>query len=76
MKTSIFKRSMALFLAFLLCFTTFIGSAVTPAFAAGTESEVVLIGFPRDGDCQRRCNFVVFRRTDHVEKWRVNVYSL
>ena len=50
MKTSIFKRSMALFLAFLLCFTTFIGSAVTPAFAAGTESEVVLIGFPRDGD--------------------------
>ena len=50
MKTSIFKRSMALFLAFLLCFTTFIGSAVTPAFAAGTESEVVLIGFPRNGD--------------------------
>ena len=37
MKTSIFKRSMALFLAFLLCFTTFVGSTVTPAFAAGTE---------------------------------------
>ena len=50
MKTSIFKRSMALFLAFLLCFTTFVGSAVTPAFAAGTESEVLLIGFPRYGD--------------------------
>ena len=50
MKTSIFKRSMALLLAFLLCVTTFVGSAVTPAFAAGTESEVVLIGFPRDGD--------------------------
>ena len=26
--------------------------------------------------CQRRCDFVVFRRTDNVEKWRVNVYSL
>ena len=27
-------------------------------------------------DCQRRCAFVVFRRTGNVEKWRVNVYSL
>ena len=27
-------------------------------------------------DCQRRCDFVVFRRTSNVEKWRVNVYSL
>ena len=26
--------------------------------------------------CQRRCDFVVFRRTGHVEKWRVKVYSL
>ena len=26
--------------------------------------------------CQRRCDFVVFRRTGNVEKWRVNVYSL
>ena len=26
--------------------------------------------------CQRRCDFVVFRRTSNVEKWRVNVYSL
>lgn len=25
--------------------------------------------------CQRRCDFVVFRRTWNVEKWRVNVYS-
>ena len=25
--------------------------------------------------CQRRCDFVVFRRTGNVEKWRVNVYS-
>ena len=28
------------------------------------------------GDCQRRCDFVVFRRTGYVEKWRVMVYSL
>ena len=26
--------------------------------------------------CQRRCDFVVFRRTGNVEKWRVKVYSL
>ena len=27
-------------------------------------------------NCQRRCDFVVFRRTGYVEKWRVMVYSL
>lgn len=27
-------------------------------------------------DCQSRCDFVVFRRTGNVEKWRINVYSL
>ena len=26
--------------------------------------------------CQRRDGFVVFRRTENVEKWRVKVYSL
>ena len=26
--------------------------------------------------CQRRCDFVVFRRTVNVEKWRVKVYNL
>ena len=26
-------------------------------------------------NCQRQCNFVVFRRTENVEKWRVKVYS-
>ena len=26
--------------------------------------------------CQSRCDFVVFRQTGNVEKWRVNVYSL
>ena len=30
----------------------------------------------RLSECQRRCDFVVFRRTGNVEKWRVNVYSL
>ena len=50
MKTNILKRSMALFLAFLLCFTTLIGSTLTPAFASGTKQEVAVLGFPRDGD--------------------------
>ena len=27
-------------------------------------------------ECQRRDGFVVFRRTENVEKWRVKVYSL
>ena len=26
--------------------------------------------------CQRRRGFVVFRRTENVEKWRVKMYSL
>ena len=26
--------------------------------------------------CQRQCDFVVFRRTGNVGKWRVNMYSL
>ncbi len=33
-------------------------------------------GFYPGGKCQRRCGFVVFRRTENVEKWRVKVYSL
>ena len=32
--------------------------------------------FLGDPACQRRCDFVVCRRTGNVEKWRVNVYSL
>ena len=27
-------------------------------------------------ECQRQCDFVVFRRTGNVGKWRVNMYSL
>ena len=57
MKTSTFKRGMALFLALLLCFTTFIGSAVTPAFAAAARSEVCVLSFPRDGDANYSANW-------------------
>ena len=57
MKTSTFKRGMALFLALLLCFTTFIGSAVTPAFAAAAQSEVCVLSFPRDGDANYSANW-------------------
>ena len=37
---------------------------------------VALFGKEAVEHCQRRCDFVVFRRTSNVEKWRVNVYSL
>lgn len=50
MKKSIFKRGASAMLAFLMCFTTLVGFGSTTAFAAGTESEAVMIGFPRDGD--------------------------
>ncbi len=29
-----------------------------------------------DAQCQRRCDFVIFRRTGNVRKWRVKVCSL
>ena len=32
--------------------------------------------FKEADSCQRRDGFVVFRRTENVEKWRVKVYSL
>ena len=50
MKKSIFKRGASAMLAFLMCFTTLVGFGSTTAFAAGTESTAVMIGFPRDGD--------------------------
>ena len=50
MKKSFFKRSTSALLAFLMCFTTLIGIGGVTAFAAGTESTAVMIGFPRDGD--------------------------
>ncbi|MDE7171896.1 MAG: thioester domain-containing protein [Oscillospiraceae bacterium] len=52
MKTSIFKRGMALLLAVLLCFTTLIGSTVVPAFASGIQEEVRMTAFPQTGDAQ------------------------
>lgn len=57
MKTGIFKRSMALFLALLLCFTTIAGTAVTPAFASATQSEVCVLSFPREGDSNYSANW-------------------
>ncbi|HHZ05874.1 MAG TPA: Cys-Gln thioester bond-forming surface protein [Clostridiales bacterium] len=50
MKKSFFKRSTSALLAFLMCFTTLIGIGGVTAFAAGTESTAVMIGFPRNGD--------------------------
>ena len=52
MKTSIFKRSMALFLAFLLCFTTFAGASVIPVYASGVQEEVRMTSYPKTGDAQ------------------------
>ena len=33
-------------------------------------------GVRRTPECQRRCDFVIFRRTGTVRKWRVEVCSL
>ena len=46
-----------------------------------TEKLANILPLPKAFDafvpgCQRRCGFVVFRRTENVEKWRVKVYSL
>ena len=57
MKTSIFKRSMALLLAFLLCFTAFAGPAVLQADASGVETEVRFTSFPRVGDANFNANW-------------------
>ena len=50
MKTSIFKRGVSVFMAMLMCLSALVGIGTTTAFAAGTESEVYMISFPRDGD--------------------------
>lgn len=50
MKKSIFKRGLSMLMAMLLCFSGFVNIGTTTAFAAGTETEVYLIAFPRDGD--------------------------
>ena len=50
MKQSVIKRGTSLFLAFLMCLTTFLGIGTTTAFAAGTKGEALLIAYPREGD--------------------------
>lgn len=57
MKTSIFKRNMALFLALVLCFTAITGAAVTPAYASGIQEEVRMTAFPLTGDAQFSANW-------------------
>lgn len=50
MKQSVIRRGTSLFLAFLMCLTTFLGIGTTTAFAAGTKGEALLISYPREGD--------------------------
>lgn len=46
-----FKRVTSLFLATLMCVTTFAGIGSTTAFAAsGEKADVYMVDFPRDGD--------------------------
>lgn len=49
MKTKKVKKIMSLFLAALMCVTTFAGFGTT-AYAAEETDEVYLVSFPRDGD--------------------------
>lgn len=44
------KRGLSLFLAVLLCFTAVLGFGTTTAFAAGEQSDVYLVAYPREGD--------------------------
>lgn len=46
------KRGLSLFLAVLLCFTAVLGFGTTTAFAAGEQSDVYLVAYPREGDGQ------------------------
>lgn len=50
MKKNIFKRGASALLAVVMCLTTLVGIGGMTAYAAGTESTAVMIGFPRDGD--------------------------
>ncbi len=46
-----FKRVTSLFLATLMCVTTFAGIGSTTAYAAsGEKADVYMVDFPRDGD--------------------------
>ncbi len=50
MKTSTFKRGISAIMALVLCLSLFSNIVITPASALGTQGEVGLLGFPRDGD--------------------------
>ena len=50
MKTRIFKRGVAVFLAMLMCFSTFVCLGRTNAYAIGEEAVIYQVAFPRSGD--------------------------
>ena len=50
MKTNIFKRSLSMLMALLLCLSAFVSIGTPTAYAANTKAEVFVISFPRDGD--------------------------
>ncbi len=50
MKKSKFKKRMSMFMAILMGFSILVGVGATTAFATGTESEVYLVAYPRNGD--------------------------
>lgn len=51
MKTNIFKRSISLLLAFIMCIPAFAGFGTT-AFAAGTKGKSYMVSFPRENDAK------------------------
>lgn len=50
MKTNNLTRGLSLLLALALCLSMFAGLAPTTVLAAGNESDVYLIAYPREGD--------------------------
>lgn len=56
-----FKRVTSLFLATLMCVTTFAGIGSTTAYAAsGEKADVYMVDFPRDGDSDECGNYKVW----------------
>ena len=49
-KKTIIKRSSALLLALLMCFSLFVGSTTTAFAAAGETSQSYMVSYPRSGD--------------------------
>lgn len=50
MKSNIFKKGVSLLMSAVMCLSTFMGVGSMTAFAAAEQSEVYIVGFPRDGD--------------------------